>query len=102
MATEKYTQEQEARLVHLYQSGTDVLELEQLFNKSRRSIIAKLSKLGVYESKNKISGPRLTKMQLVDELESMLELEPQTLHSVEKADRDTIVQLIAAVKARKF
>ena len=41
-------------------------------------------------------------MQLVDELEDLLELEPRTLHSVEKADRDALVQLLAAVKGQKF
>ena len=102
MAVEKYTPEQEQQLLELYQSGTPVESISQLLNKSTRSIIAKLSRLGVYQSKFKTTGPRLTKMQLVDELEDLLQLEPQTLHSVEKADRDALVQLLAAVKGQKF
>lgn len=102
MALEKYTPQQEQQLVELYQSGTPVESISQLLNKSTRSVIAKLSRLGVYQSKFKTTGPRLTKMQLVDELEDLLQLEPQTLHSVEKADRDALVQLIAAVKGQKF
>lgn len=102
MALEKYTPKQELELLKLYQSGTPVESISQLLNKSTLSVIAKLSRLGVYQSKFKTTGPRLTKAQLVDELEDLLELEPQTLHSVEKADRDALVQLLAAVKGQKF
>ena len=102
MALEKYTPEQEQQLLELYQRDTSVESISNTLNKSTRSIIAKLSRLGVYQSKFKTTGPRLTKMQLVDELEDLLQLEPQTLHSVEKADRDAILALLAAVKGQKF
>jgi hypothetical protein len=91
MANEKevnYTAEQEAILIQQYKAGVSVEELANTFEKSQRSIIAKLSRLGVYKSKTgKNAAPRVTKADLVRDIEAILRLEEGTLQTFEKADK---------------
>jgi hypothetical protein len=91
MASEKsvnYTAEQEAELVHRYTAGESIEALAEDFGKSERSLIAKLSRLGVYKSKTgKNSGPRVTKASLVKDIENILQLPAGTLASFEKAEK---------------
>jgi hypothetical protein len=91
MVSEKevnYTAEQEAILIQQYKAGVSVEELANTFEKSQRSIIAKLSRLGVYKSKTgKNASPRVTKADLVRDIEAILRLEEGTLQTFEKADK---------------
>jgi hypothetical protein len=92
-----YTAEQEAILIQQYEAGVPVENLATTFEKSQRSIIAKLSRLGVYKSKTgKNAQPRVTKADLVRDIESILRLEEGTLQTFEKADK---AALEAAFKA---
>lgn len=103
MANEKlinYTVEQEAELVRLYNEGMEPEDLAQQFNKSTRSVIAKLSRLGVYKSKTK-SSPKLTKAMIVTRLEDALGLECGVLSTFEKADKEALVAALAAVEGQE-
>jgi hypothetical protein len=92
-----YTAEQEKELVERYEAGETTARLAELLNKSEKSIIAKLSRLGVYKS-TKPKGPaRKTKAQMVTNLEETLELECGTLSSFEKADRTALESALEAV-----
>jgi hypothetical protein len=58
MATEKvvnYTPEQTAALVEAYKAGTTVEALAETLGKSVRSIVAKLSREGVYQKKTYVT-----------------------------------------------
>jgi hypothetical protein len=58
MATEKvvnYTPEQTAALVEAYKAGTTVEALAESLGKSVRSIVAKLSREGVYQKKTYVT-----------------------------------------------
>ena len=71
MASEKtvnYTAEQEAELVARYQAGETTAELAEAFGKGVRSVIAKLSRLGVYKAKERATSGRVTKAQLVTQI----------------------------------
>ena len=96
-----YTDEQTTELVNAYQAGEAVEALAERFQKSVRSIVAKLSREGVYQPKTKAKGAgRVTKAALVQYLEEMLQLDPQSLQSLEKAQISALQALAAAVSTR--
>ena len=62
-----YTPEQTAQLVANYKAGATVEALATMFGKTTRSVVAKLSREGVYTAKSKASGvARVKKADLVD------------------------------------
>ena len=96
-----YTDEQTVELVNAYQQGEAVEALAERFQKSVRSIVAKLSREGVYQPKTKAKGAgRVTKAALVQYLEEMLQLDPQSLQSLEKAQISALQALAAAVTTK--
>lgn len=101
MTTEKtpnYTPEQETQLQQLYQSGTTIQDLAIQFGKSERSIVAKLSRMGIYRGKGRPQpGSRVTKAGLVARLGELLNL--GNLETLEKADKAALVDLVAKIEA---
>lgn len=100
MASEKtvnYTAEQEAELAARYQAGETVEALAEAFGKGVRSVIAKLSRLGVYKHKEVAKSTRVTKADLVLAVEAKLGLATGTLASFEKADKAALEALAASV-----
>ena len=100
MADQKtnYTVEQTQEIVQLYQEGATVEQIAEQFARSARSIIAKLSREGVYKPKQKAAGSkRVTKAQLLREVEQKLGLEPGVLSSLEKGSHEALEVLQAAV-----
>lgn len=106
MATEKstnYTPEQEQELVRMYNSGEYTTEqLAEHFEKSVRSITAKLARLGVYKSKTSKEPPKPKKADIVTQVEELLNLEFGTLNTVEKADKVALLALLAAIEGLKI
>lgn len=95
-----YTDEQTVELVQAYQAGEAVEALAERFQKSVRSIVAKLSREGVYQPKTKAKGAgRVTKAAMIQHLEELLQLDPKALQSLEKAQTDAVTQLVARVEA---
>ena len=101
MTTEKtpnYTPEQETQLQLLYQGGTTIQDLATQFGKSERSIVAKLSRMGIYQGKGRPQpGSRVTKAGLVARLGELLNL--GNLETLEKADKAALVDLVAKIEA---
>lgn len=101
MTTEKtpnYTPEQETQLQQLYQGGTTIQDLAIQFGKSERSIVAKLSRMGIYQGKGRPQpGSRVTKAGLVARLGELLNL--GNLETLEKADKAALVDLVARLEA---
>lgn len=96
-----YTDAQTTELVQAYQAGEAVEALAERFQKSVRSIVAKLSREGVYQPKTKAKGTgRVTKAALIQYLEEMLELDPQSLQSLEKAQTGALQALATALTNR--
>ena len=96
-----YTDAQTTELVQLYQAGEAVEALAERFQKSVRSIVAKLSREGVYQAKTKAKGTgRVTKAALIQYLEEMLQLDPQSLQSLEKAQTGALQALATALTNR--
>ena len=97
-----YTDEQTVELVQAYQAGEAVEALAERFQKSVRSIVAKLSREGVYQAKTKAKGTgRVTKAALIQYLEELLQLDPQSLQTLEKGSL-TELQLLATALTNRI
>lgn len=101
----KYTDEQEEELFTSYAGADNIDAREQIvillakkFNKPTRSIIAKLSKRGIYISKAKISkitgNKPETKEQLVAKIEQRFGVEVDSWMGLEKSPKMVLVALL--------
>ena len=88
-----YTPEQVTQIVDAYKAGTELDQIAQLVGKTVRSVVAKLSREGVYQPKAKAVSSRLTKEDLVARIEAHFEMESGALDSLTKASRDQLVVL---------
>jgi hypothetical protein len=93
----KYTPEQTEELVKLHQLGTSVEDLGAQFGVPTRSIIAKLSQLGLYHRKpylTKRGETPVSKETLVSRLAQLLGVELDRLESLEKCNKSVLTILI--------
>lgn len=94
--TTKYTPQETETLISLYNSGVAVEQIAQTLNKSTKSVIAKLSRMEVYNSADP-KPRRATKSELVDGLEDILTLNRGSLSTMIKMDREEIVHLVESL-----
>lgn len=93
-----YTDEQVVQAVNAYKSGQTVEQVAELVGKSVRSVVAKLSREGVYVAKTKAAGAaRVTKQDLVNSVATALAVDAATLESLTKAQRVALEALANAV-----
>lgn len=90
-----YTPEQTQDLVARYTAGMPVEMIAREMSRTVRSVVAKLSREGVYVAKAKSVSSRLTKEDLVSRIETGMGFEAGVLDSLSKCSRDQLV-LIAA------
>jgi hypothetical protein len=90
-----YTAEQTQALVAGYQAGETVEALATQLGKSVRSVVAKLSREGVYQAKTKAAGARVTKAQLVALIALKVGAHEEVLESLEKANLEAL-ELLAS------
>ena len=91
-----YTPEQTQLLVAGYQAGETVEQLAQTLGKTVRSVVAKLSREGVYQTKQRATGQhRVRKSELVDKLAQHCGVAPEVFESLEKANHDVLEALVA-------
>jgi Mn-dependent DtxR family transcriptional regulator len=103
MGTVKYTKEICEQIVREYKEGRRVEEIAQTLDTSPRSVIAKLSSLGVYQPKpylNKRGEAPRKKEDLLDDLAQVLGVDLWRLESLEKANKSVILLLIEAYKQK--
>jgi predicted transcriptional regulator YheO len=90
-----YTPEQTEQLVQGYREGLTVETLALQLGKSTRSVVAKLSREGVYKAKGKTSAvARVKKADLVDVLAHRCGVAPEIFESLEKANHDVLETLV--------
>lgn len=95
-AKTNYTPEQTTQLVQGYQAGETVEALATQLGKTVRSVVAKLSREGVYVSKTRATGQaRVRKAELVDLLAAKCGVAPEVFESLEKANHDVLEALVA-------
>ena len=92
----KYTKEITDKLVLDYRNGLTVDQLATTLQVPTRSIIAKLSSLGVYQRKvylNKRGEPPQKKSEIIERLATLLQVDSERLESLEKVNK-TVLLLI--------
>ena len=92
----KYTKEITDKLIEDYKAGTSVKVLAEQLDVPDRSIIAKLSSLGVYQKKqylNKRGEVPVKKSEHIDRLAQLLDVAPEQLESLEKVNKQVLVLL---------
>jgi len=98
-----YTEEQVKHMVAEYTSNPSRETVENLadeLEKSIKSIIGKLSREGVYrktEYTTKTGEKPITKVELVEELATELNIEPTVLAGLEKAPKTALKALREAI-----
>lgn len=92
-----YTQEVLDSIVEAYKTGASVQELSVVHNIPVRSIIAKLSNLGVYVKKHYVSKTGeipVKKEQLLETIADLLGEDLEKIESLEKCTKSTLKLLI--------
>jgi len=92
---QNYTPEQTQLIVAEYQAGTPIEQIAQLVGKSTRSIVAKLSREGVYVAKAKQAAPRVKKSELVERIAQAVGVPSELFESLEKANLEVLEHLAA-------
>lgn len=94
--TVNYTPEQTAELVNSYKAGKTVEQLAEALGKSVRSVVAKLSREGVYTPKVRVAtGSRVKKAELVELLAARCGVPAEAFDSLEKANQAVLEALVA-------
>lgn len=95
-----YTAEQTAQVVQAYKSGIDVEQIAADLGKSVRSIVAKLSREGVYKKKDPVSKtgePVVKKDQHAEAIGAILNLSEPEVESLTKANKSALKAIFAAL-----
>jgi hypothetical protein len=98
MAVANYTIDQVDSIVSQYNDGVDVTDIADSVGKTPRSVIAKLSREGVYVAKVKkvATGAKLTKQSIVDGINLSIGMHLSTLV---KASKDDLELLALALRS---
>ena len=89
-----YTAELTTEVVNSYKAGETVEAIAERVGKSVRSVVAKLSREGVYKAKAKTeANERVTKAKLVEVIAGRYGVEAEVLESLEKASKEALVIL---------
>lgn len=97
--TVNYTPEQVQQLVEDYKAGVSVEQIAQSLGKSVRSVVAKLSREGVYQPKTRgSSGARVTKAQLVQQIAQLCDRNDEQFESLEKASAEVLTRLLEVLR----
>jgi DNA polymerase I-like protein with 3'-5' exonuclease and polymerase domains len=98
--TQNYTQEQTLAMVAEYLKGTPTDAIAESMGKSMRSIVAKLSREGVYVAKQYVTktGQQVQKKdQQADQIAVILQLTEAETESLTKANKSVLTKILLAV-----
>lgn len=94
-----YTPEQTAKVVADYRAGVTVEAIAEAVGKTARSVIAKLSKEGVYVAKGKTAGKRdMLKSEMVSEIAKLVGKTDEQVESLEKATGPALMAVLSQLK----
>lgn len=98
--TVNYTEAQTLQVIEAYQAGTAVETIAEMMQKSTRSIVAKLSREGVYKKKEYVSktGEKpVKKDQTADAIGAILKLSESDTESLTKANKSALKAIFEAL-----
>lgn len=99
----KYDIETTNKLVELYKGGQEVEQIAEALQVPQRSVIAKLSSLGVYRRKqylNKRGEVPVKKEQYIEQIADLLECNIELLESLEKCNKSVLIMILKALHER--
>lgn len=99
-----YTAEQTAKVVADYQAGVTVEQIAETLGKTARSIIAKLSREGVYQAKQYKSktGEKVEKKdETADAIGAVLKMTEPEIESLTKANKTALRKIWQALAMSK-
>ena len=102
MGLMKYTKEITDKLIADYNAGIAVATIATELDVPERSVIAKLSSLGVYQKKsyvNKRGEIPVKKSEHIERIAELLDVDEELLESLEKVNK-TVLKLIEAKLAQ--
>ena len=88
-----YSPEQTVSLIADYKAGKAVGDIAEAMGKTVQSVIAKLSREGVYVKAAKVATPRVTKAQLISVIAVKYGVSDESLESLDKATKETLAIL---------
>ena len=98
----KYTTEIVEKMTKDYESGVSVADIAAELDVPERSVIAKLSYLGVYKKKvylNKQGNPVVKKEEYLERIAALLDVNLEVIESLEKCNKSVLVLLEKALAA---
>ena len=96
-----YTPEQTEQAKADYLAGVSVETIATALGKTARSVIAKLSKEGVYVAKGKTAGKRdMLKKEMVAEIAKFVGKTEEQVESLEKATGPALMAILTVLKAQ--
>ena len=102
--TVNYTPEQTLKMVADYQAGVTVDKIAETLGKSVRSVVAKLSREGVYQKKvykTKTGEPVVKKDAHADAIGAILRLPENDIESLTKANKSALKAIFEALANSK-
>jgi hypothetical protein len=88
----QYSQEQTSQVLELYSGGASVEFIAEMLGKSVRSVVAKLSREGVYKAKAKaLTSTQVRKSDLIAAIAAKTGQTGESLESLEKATKEALV-----------
>lgn len=93
----KYTKEQTDQLISMYAEGKTVPEICEVLSVPSKSVIAKLSCMGLYKKKQymtKRGEVPVKKEAYIEQLAKLLEVDVESLESLEKCTKPILALLV--------
>ncbi len=97
----KYTKEITDKLIADYTAKVPVEEIAAKLDVPTRSVIAKLSNLGIYERKRyltKRGEVPVKKEEYIMKISGLLNVNPEILESLEKVNKNVLVLIVKALE----
>ena len=101
----KYTKEITDRIIELYTTKVPVVTIARELDVPERSVIAKLSSVGVYQKKsytNKRGEIPVKKSQHIEQIAELLDCDLELLESLEKVNKNVLVMIERALSDPKL
>jgi len=100
----RYTKEITDRIIELYTNKVPVLVIAKELDVPERSVIAKLSSVGVYQKKtyvNKRGEIPVKKSEHIEQIAELLDCDLELLESLEKVNKNVLVMISTALSDPK-
>lgn len=101
----RYTKEITDRIIELYTTKVPVLQIARELDVPERSVIAKLSSVGVYQKKtytNKRGETPVKKSEHIENIAQLLDCDLELLESLEKVNKNVLVMISTALSDPKL